>query len=330
MPATTMQLSDLHWNQPLTSVSVAFMQSEEAFVADRVFPFVPSDAMSGVYWKYPAGTFFRTDVEVRAPGAPAARSSYKTELDSFVCDPYAIAEDIPDQHRANADNVFNLDRNATIRLTRQMLLRRELAWANTYFKTGVWDTLITGVASGPGANQTLQFSASGSDPISFTHGRKIAMLERTGIEPNTLVITPYVLVALLNNPLVLDRIKYVQAATPMSALNALASLLDIPRILVAKSVVNTANEASDSTPTNGFVFGKAALLCYAATEPGVETPSAGYTFGWTGLMGGQAKGLRVKTYRDERLAATSIEVEAAWQQKVVATSLGEFWSSIVS
>lgn len=328
MPAQ-LSVGDLYVNRPLTTVSTAYLQSEDAFIADKVFPMISSQFMSGQYWKWPKGTYFNTSVEKRGPGAPVPMVSWKIDLDSYLCDPYAIGQPIPDMHRANADSIFALDSIAVRQLTRQHLLNREKSWAATYFATSVWGEDITGVASAPTTGQTLQWSSSGSDPISFMQLLKIRKLEETGIEFNTLVITLYVLQQLLNHPLILDRIKYVQQAMPSSAMSVLPSVLDVPRILVAKAVVNSANDTA--TADLGFVFsGQSALFVYSPPAPGIEVPASGYTFAWAGMFGADSYGLRVKKYRDERLAADIVEAESAWQQRLVSQDLGVFLSNIVA
>jgi hypothetical protein len=335
MPAQ-LHVGDLYVNRPLGNVSTAYVQGEDAFIADKVFPMIPSQFMSGQYWKWPKGTYFNTSVEKRAPGAPVPMISWKIDLDSYLCDPYAIGQPIPDMHRANADSIFSLDSIAVRQLTRQHLLNREKAWAATYFTTAVWGEDVTGVASAPTTGQTLQWSSSGSDPINFMQTLKIRKLEETGIEFNTLVMTLYVLQVLLNHPLVLDRIKYVQSATPMSAMSVLPTVLDVPRILIAKAVINSANDVNVSSPGTGatgmhFVFAStSALFCYSPPAPGIEVPASGYTFAWSGMFGADAYGLRVKKYRDERLAADIVESEAAWQQRLVAADLGVFLASVVA
>ena len=73
-------------------------------------------------------------------------------------------KDIDDQLRANADSNFNLDRDATEFVTNQLLLKRDLDWTDAYFKTGVWATEKTGVASAPTSGQFLQWSDAGVGP----------------------------------------------------------------------------------------------------------------------------------------------------------------------
>ena len=50
MPQPT--ASDVHVNMPLTNISVAWMQNQQEFIADRVFPTVPVKHRSDRYYVY--------------------------------------------------------------------------------------------------------------------------------------------------------------------------------------------------------------------------------------------------------------------------------------
>src|SRR5690349_11363246 len=157
--------SDLHINAPLTNISVAWMQSADAYIADKVFPTVPVQKQSDLYWKYNKAEWRRTDVELRAPSTESPGVGWNVTTDSYFCHVYAVHKDIDDQLRANADSNFSLDRDATTFITNQMLLKRDIDWVNKYFKAGVWSTDRAGVASGPTGSQFLQWDNAGSSPI---------------------------------------------------------------------------------------------------------------------------------------------------------------------
>lgn len=334
MPTPILQPGDLYVERTLSNISVEFQNKPDAYIADRVFPNVPVQDQAGLYWEAPRGQFFRTDMPRRAPGAKAEEISWSTVLKSYLCDIDAIRISTPDEHRGSRTE-WDIDRTNTKRLTENAMLHREKVWAETFFTTGKWGTDITGVSSSPSAGETLQWNETGSDPIDFVQGQVIDMHEETGLEPNVLVITPHVRKALLNHPLVLDRVKYTQQATPMTAMAALASLLTVDRIEVAKAVINTANEVDDENPATGdpgmhFALGKHALLCYAAPNPAKEEPSAGYCFSWNGMYGASARGLRIKKMRNEERAIDIHQVDMAFQYKVISQDLGRFFSGIVA
>src|SRR5436190_14620804 len=130
--------SELHVSQPLTNVSIAYMQSADAYIADKVFPAVSVRKQGDLYWKYSKSDWRRTNVQKRAPSTESPGVGWKQDTDNYFCDVYTVKKDIDDQDRANADSNFNLDRDATEFITNQHLLARDLAWAAAYFHSGVW------------------------------------------------------------------------------------------------------------------------------------------------------------------------------------------------
>ena len=104
-------------------------------------------------------------------------------------------------------------------------------------------------------------------------------------------------------------------------------LFEIERILVMRSIENTATEGA--TASHSFIGGKNALLAYVAPRPGLMTPSAGYNFSWTGFLGAGQEGNRIKRFRLERQESDRVEVQMAFDQKLIAADLGYFFSSIV-
>jgi hypothetical protein len=80
----------------------------------------------------------------------------------------------------------------------------------------------------------------------------------------------------------------------------------------------------------GFAYGKGALLCHVAQNPGVLTPSAGYTFNWRGVSGGLGANIGTSSFRMESIKATRVEAEMAFDNKVIGSDLGYFWNTIVA
>jgi len=323
--------SDIHVNVPLTQISIAFLQNQMNFVADRVFPNIPVSKQSDRYYTYDRGEFNRDQMEVRAPATESAGGGYTVDNSpTYFAPVYAIHKDIADEQRNNSDPVINMERDSTNWVTHQGLIKREKLWAAKYFGTSIWDTDITGVSASPTGPQVLQWNDAASTPIEDIQAGKIAVLGQTGFEPNTLTMGAEVWSALRDHPDIVDRIKYGQ--TPGSPAQvtrqAVAALMELDEILVTKAIVNTAAEGQ--TPSHSFIGGKSALLSYRPSSPGILVPSAGYTFSWTGHLGAGAMGGRIKRFRMESLAADRIELEMAFDQKVVAPELGYFFTTVVA
>lgn len=325
--------SDLHVNTPLTNISVAYLQDQDVYMADRVFPRVPVNKQSDLYWKYHKSEWRRTDVERRAPSTESPGVGWNVETDQYFAHVYSVHKDIDDQLRANADSNFNMDRDATRFVTDQLLLKRDIDWAATYFVTGVWDNELSGVSATPGTNEFLQWDQSGSDPIGDVTTAVIEMRESTGKAPNMMVMNPYVLHALRQHDDILDRIKYTQRGIVTEDL--LASLFGVNRILITWATENTGNRFQDPSDTDtnasySFVNGRHAALFYSNESPSLMTPSAGYVFTWNGYLGGNERGIRIKRFRQEHIASDRIEGEMTYDMKVVSPDCGYFFQNAVA
>lgn len=317
---------DIHVNTPLTNVSVAYIQDQKNFIADKVFPLVPVEKQSDRYFVYNKGDLFRDEAEDRAPGTESAGGDYDIDnTPNYYCPIKAFHKDVDDGERANSDTPLKPDEDATIFVTQKLLIKRDVLWANSYFKTGVWGTELQGMAADPGANQILKWSATGSTPIKDVQNQITAVSELTGYVPNTVTLGAYVFTLLQNHPDIMDRIKYTQRGVVTE--DILAALWGVDKVLVPRSVVNT--NAKGKAANNKFIHGNHLLICYAAPNPGIRIPSAGYTFAWKGLFGAQAYGMRMKSFRMEPLESDRIEGEMAFDQKVVCSDLGVFLKDII-
>ncbi len=322
---------DVHVNSPLTNISIAFLQNASNFVASRVFPNIPVSKQSDRYFVYDRGDFNRDEMTIRAPGTESSGGGYRLDnTPTYFCNRFSFHKDIPDEVRANADAALNPDREATAFVTHKALIRREKSFAASFFTTGVWSTDVTGVSGTPSAGQVKQWNDATADPIENVRLGKRVVAERTGYEPNKLVVGRAVFDALLDHPDIIDRIKYGQTAgsPAMAGSDTLAKLLGVDEVLVMNAIENTGKEGQ--TNAHSFIGGKSALLVHSTSSPGLMTPTAGYTFSWTGFMGAGAEGNRIRSFRMEQLGADRVEIDMCFDQKLVSADLGYFWTTIVA
>src|SRR5215831_1508512 len=294
--------SDLHVNTPLTNISVAYIQDASNFIADKVFPKVSVNKQSDLFWKYSKSDWRRTDAQRRAPSTETPGVGWKVTTDSYFAHIYGV--------------------------------RRDIDWANTYFKSGVWGTDMTGVVSAPTAGQFVQWDQAGSDPIMDLTTAMVTFREQTGYSPNTLTLGAMVLQVLRNHPDILDRIKYTQRGVVTEDL--LATLFGVDRILVAYASQATGPEINDATAqdaaaTYAYIANKkSALLTYSPGAPSLMTPSAGYTFTWSGYFAGNAEGIRIKTFRMEPIASDRVEGELTYDMRKVGADMGVMWNGCIA
>jgi len=314
---------DVHVNTPLTNISIAYLQNAANFVADQVFPNIPVTKQSDRYYTYERGEFNRDEMKKRAPGTESAGGSYTIDnTPTYFADVYAFHKDIPDQVRANSDAVLAPDREATEYVTHKALIKREITWATKYFATSIWTTDQTTANWGTAGTAT--------DPIVDIRTGKRTVLQSTGYEPNTLVLGKAVYDTLADNADVIERVNAGQTPgnAAMGTLLAMMSLFEIERIFVMKAIKNTGDEGAAAS--HSFIGAANALLCYSAPSPGLMTPSAGYTFSWTGWMGAGAQGNRIKRFRMEKLESDRVEIQTAFDQKLISADLGYFFDTPIA
>ena len=310
--------SAVHVDAVLTNISVAYVQSQANFIAGNVFPMVPVEKQTDKYFTYTKNDWFRDEMQRRPDATESAGSGYGLSTATYSCDVWALHKDIGDQTRANADSPLNLDRDATQFLTQRGLLRKEIQWVSDYFTTSVWDTDVVG-----GTDFTVWSTYATSDPIEDIETGKATILGNTGFLPNTMVLGYDTFRRLKHHPDIVDRIKYTSSEniTPQM----LARMFELDNIYVAKAV--KATNAEGGTAAYAMTHGKHAWLGYVNPNPGLLAPSAGYTFVWRGLSG---MDMSISRYRIDLAKADRIEIEMAWDNKVVATDLGYFFSGAVA
>jgi hypothetical protein len=144
-----------------------------------------------------------------------------------------------------------------------------------------------------------------------------------------MVVPPHVNRAIRNNEDIKDRLKYVMPFKEADITDELlAQVLGVGTYKVGRATYNSAKEGL--TPVMQYVYptDKAALY-YAAPNPGLMVPTAGYTFVWSNLIPGGA-GSTITSWRDNDRKSQKIEIEAADDQKLVASDLGVFFSDVLT
>lgn len=312
--------SDVHVNSMLSAISVAFLQDQNEFIADKVFPGVPVTKRSDRYFKYGKDFGLRARAAKRAPASESAGGGWTLDnTPNYFCDVYAFHKDVDDDTRANADAAIDMDRDATEFVTRDLKLKAELVWGATFFGTSIW----TGSSTGSDITVGTAWDLGGSTPIEDLRTELRAIKNKCTRRGNKIVMGERVWDELQDHPDFLERIKYTQVAIVSTGL--LASVLGVDDVLIGGAIYNSAIEGA--TDDLDFVFDNDVLCIYAAPRPGLLQPSGGYTFNWTGRVGGS---MRVLRFRMEHLKADRVEGEMAYAYELVDATSGAFLSNVIT
>lgn len=316
-------IADQHIDKYLTDLSQGFEQAASNFVAGQAFPNVGSPKRSDKIAGYSQADLYRDEMTVRAPGAESSGGGYRTSNDTFFCDVYANHVDVDDQTVAGADNPYTPVEDALRVLVQREKLKKEVVFASDFFASSLW---TGGTSADPtAASLSAAWDDPSSTPIEDIHEQANSVLVKTGFLPNTLVLNYLGWTALKNHPDIVDRIKHTSSAPVTEEL--VARLLGLDQVLVSKATRNTAAEGLSGSYSS--ILGASALLVHAASTPGLWTFSGGYTFVWSGYPGSN-NGTRVKRFYLDANSAWRIEIETAFDMKLVQANAGVLITSVAS
>lgn len=322
---------DLHIDALLSNLSIAYMNEPGAYVADQVFPVVFTDKQSDKYALYNKYDWFRDDAQLRAPLTEGTGGGWGLETPgTFFCNEWEYHSDYADDDVDNADEVFNLDDDATQYVTEKLRLSRERRWSSAFFGTGIWGKDLEGQTDTPGTDEFKCWDVSGSTPIEDIEDAKAVIKASTGMKANTLVVAERVHQHLKNHSDVVDRYKYTQAGIITEAL--LAKVFEIDTYLIGSAIYSPSPEGTD---TLSFILDQAgALLVYSAPRPSKKRPSGGYTFRWKRPRWGGRTGERlestIRKWYMQNLRGTRVQGSVYEDIKLVASDCGLFFNNAIA
>jgi hypothetical protein len=322
--------SAVHVDQPLTNLTLAYAQSQENFIADKVFPTVGVSKQSDKYYIYDRANMNRTgDVEKLAPRTEVNRIGMTLSTSSYFADVYGLGMDFDEQTLANEDSMLDIRSAGAETLAMRLMIHREEQFASNFFVAGQWGTDNTLSGNDQWSDYT------NSDPIdAVTLARRTVQLNSGGFKPNTMVVGKEVRDKLINHPDVLARLNGGATVTNTALVTdaKLAEIFEVENFYVMEAVKNSSVEGV--AESNAFIGGKNALLCYTPNNAGLMSPAAGLTFAWNNLEGVNNLGITVESFSDDALKrqqiAEMIQVKMSYDMKVVGDDLGYLFINAVA
>jgi len=320
--------SAVHIDQPLSNLTLAYVQEQTNFVADKVFPVVGVQRQSDKYYLYDRANMNRSgDVKKLAPRTEVNRIGMAISNAAYYADVYGIGMDFDEQTLANEDAMLEVRAAGAQTLINRVLIEREEQFASSFFSAGVWTTDVTPA--------NLWSDYTNSTPISdVTAGRRTMQLKSGGFKPNTMVIGKEVRDVLINHPDILARLNGGATVTNTALITdaKLAEIFEVENLYVMEAVKNGAVEGL--AEANAFIGGKNALLVHTPSTAGLMTPAAGLTFAWNNIPSVNNLGITVESFSDDALkrqqVAEHIQVKMAYDMKVVGADLGYFFEDVIA
>jgi hypothetical protein len=141
-------------------------------------------------------------------------------------------------------------------------------------------------------------AASTGKPITDINDGKLAFRTQCGMPADALILSYYSFVKMRTNAQIIDQLKYTFPGIDLNALNTqhLAQLFDVPRVLVAGGVYNSANKGLDASVADIWDKTYAALVKISSGND-LTQPGLGRSFYW---VSDSATEPIVESYREEQ------------------------------
>ena len=310
--------------QELTSIALAYRNAN--YIADEVLPRAPVMSREFKWQQFARDEMFTVpETQVGRKGEPNEVQFSGTEQASFVYD-YGLDDVVPNEDVTSAPPGYDPLGRATEGIAELVALDRERRVANLITTLGTYPVANRVTLSGTG--QWSDFT--NSDPYTAIMTAFDGMLMR----PNTLVMGRAVWTRLRVHP------KITAALAPSSTGNtvstsgstgrpattqALAELLEVDRILVGESWVNSAKPGQ--TASLGRVWGK--HLAALHLNPAASVRGNAITFGLTAEWGNRVAGSMPEPKVGLR-GAQRVRAGESVRELVVASDTGFFFQNAVA
>lgn len=323
-------IKNVHYDQYLTNISVAYKGNTNKYVAEQVVPVVEVQKQADRYMVFDYMEHMQEDDDIRrAPGTVASEMRIGWSDDAYYCEGYAKRYALYPEELANADEerIFRLKERAAQAVKDKLLLAKELNTAALMTNPRNFHPDLR-ITFGGAGNPAKWSDYENSDPMKdiFKIREKAERLGAPNF--NVLVLSKPVYNILKFHP----KLKATLAgfiSPEMVSDEAMRQLFDVDRIIVAE-----ARKASSSVKRVGdgltnYIWGNNAILMYIPDRPAMDEPAAAYTFQWVNPDANVVGNQKTREYYDEASKTLWIETEEWYGQKVVSKVCAAVLSDVV-
>lgn len=319
MPSPSTSLATLRPDISESFTEFDLEQNINGFVWDQLMPVFDVGKASGNFGRIPIEQLLQTRDTARAPGSGYARGKWTFTPDSYATAEHGAEEPVDDNEAEMYSDYFDAEVVSALRARSAVLMNAEkrviakiLGNSQTEAAAVKWDLPAT------------------AKPIDDVEAAVQAIYDASGLWPDTLGMSYKTFRLLRNVDQIIDRIASSGAGNPTKATDITAAMLaavfDIPKIVVAGSTQNTANEGQAGAFSQIWDQTKV-FVGRTASSNDFRTPCIGRTFHWA--QDGSSIAGTVESYRDETVRADIIRVRHQVAEKELYPEAGYVISGIV-
>lgn len=312
--------AQVHIDVPLSNICVEAFRVGD-FVGPRIFPPVPVDNQSNLYYTIDKASWLRNPgTTLRAPKTSPRRVEFNVATDQYFASNYALAGENAFEVLANSDNPIALRARTARKVIEDLMRDQELRIARKV-------TSISNVGSGvilTGGNKWSDYTSS--DPVADVSTGTAFIRSLTGLIANTLLLDWDTYQMTRRHPVILDMFKYTQGGLIND--KELKEVFKVDEIIISNAIYNAAGDGGAASMQN--IWGNNALLCYIdRTAPSMQTTTFGMGFQWKNPELPTAMTASVYNDPDPGKKTEVIEVGYYQDEKIVARELGYVISGTV-
>ncbi len=324
MPAPSTSLATLRPDLGGSMLEFDTAMDRMGFIGHRILPVIEADVQSGKFGKIPIEQLLKMPETKRGSRSGYNRGNWEFTDDSFATAEYGWEEPTDDRDAKLYANYFDAEQIAA-ELARDVVLRAAeariaaLIYNATTFTsqkttvTNEWDDLTN------------------ATPLTDVETAVLAVYNRTGIWPDTLILNRKVFRNLRNCDQVIERIQAAGAGSPTKpsdiTVQMLAAVFDLPKILVAGSSKNTANE-SQAASLSQIWSDEYAMVCKTADTSSIKEAAIGNTIHWA--ADGSQIGGTMESYYEESHRGSIVRCRHEVHEKIKYTEMAQLLDNITT
>jgi hypothetical protein len=309
----------------LTNLSIEYANRPDAFIGAKAMPRINTEGkLSGRYRRFKKGSFFRNYNGADMRGSLQKSSRVIVELDTdgtFACVRRALHDGFDEREaREYMSQGMSLDELAVRIVTDAILIAREVRIAALYCSSSI----LTNYSALTGNDRWDVYTSSSSDPFDDVTTMRNSIHSTTGMPMNTMIIGRQVFNKLQNHPYVIERIKYVMAATVKAITpQLLAAAFGVDQVLIGDVLYVTTKEGQ--TESLGYVWGKNVIGAYIDPNPTNKTRTLGLR-----ASALDSDDVQFRQWNDETVTGTFVEGQIDEDEVVVDANCGYLLQTVVS
>ena len=322
MPGPTAALTTLRPDLGGSFLEFDLAMQASGFIGAQALPVITSAKQTGPFGKIPVEQLLQSPDTSRAPGSGYSRGHFTFSTDTFATEEHGWEEPVDDREAQMYSDYFDAEQIATARAMGFVLRAAEERAASLLFNASTWTPTAVTNEWDDYANAT---------PVQDVEAAVQRVYAASGLWANTLIVSRKVFRNLRMTDEVRNRISSSGAGSPSRAsdvtVDMLATVFDLPKILVGGGTKNTANPGAAAT-LDGIWDDEYAMVAKTADTSDIREPCVGRIIHWQ-EDGSEIDG-RVETYRDETIRSDVVRVRHDVDEKVLYTEAAGLLSNITA